>query len=356
MKTNSFPVAAILIALALIFSGCGDGGGGGGSSDETSGIGETPTIIGDKHDDKIVDAGDEPVAGGEPDTGLENEPDDGLLGSGLKEVSSSSEEEISSSSSVVAEPSSSSSEEEISSSSSVVAEPSSSSSEEASSSSSEIAEPSSSSSDEGLCAGFVEGTERMHYGPSGENTMNKPQFCDERDGQKYVYVTIGIQVWMAENLNYAATDSKCYNNTDSNCDIYGRLYNWATATGNVSSSANPSGVKGVCPSGWHLPSYAEWTAFKTAVDPNAGTKLKAISSLWTTNKGTDDYGFSALPGGYSYSAGGFDDYRVYAQFWSSSQSGSSGRSIYMTGGNSSLTGSPENKTYKFSVRCVKDNP
>jgi hypothetical protein len=57
---------------------------------------------------------------------------------------------------------------------------SSSSSEDASSSSSE--EPSSSSSDEGLCAGFVEGTERLHYGPEGKDTKPKPQFCDKRDG------------------------------------------------------------------------------------------------------------------------------------------------------------------------------
>ena len=153
--------------------------------------------------------------------------------------------------------------------------------------SSSSVEPSSSSYG-GLCAGFVNGTEREHYG------RMKEQFCDERDGNKYVYVKIGYQTWLAENLNYNASNSKCYENNDENCVTYGRLYNWNTA-------------RNVCPIGWHLPSQAEWNVMTAYVGGAniEGKKLKA-TSVWNWNSngnGTDDYGFSALPGG-----GGYYDY------------------------------------------------
>ncbi|MCL2101916.1 MAG: hypothetical protein FWH22_09430, partial [Fibromonadales bacterium] len=130
-------------------------------------------------------------------------------------------------------------------------------------------------------------------------------FMDNRDDQIYKWVIIGSQVWMAENLNYNASGSLCHDNSTSNCDTYGRLYNWNTAMSNAASSnATPSGVQGVCPQGWHLPSDAEWGILVKYVDPNwtsdswdgnvSGTKLKANSSLWLFGgAGTDDHGFSA---------------------------------------------------------------
>jgi uncharacterized protein (TIGR02145 family) len=166
----------------------------------------------------------------------------------------------------------------------------------------------------------------------GEEYDPATQFCDERDGNIYKWKLIEgtggySKVWMAENLSYAADGSKCVAAGTSasgtlvdeggRCGTYGRLYNWATAMDNAASSdATPSGVQGVCPEGWHLPSDAEWTALKTVVGTDPGKKLKASSSLWSTNAGTDDYGFSALPGGNGGSSGSFGSVGRFGLWWS----------------------------------------
>jgi uncharacterized protein (TIGR02145 family) len=126
-------------------------------------------------------------------------------------------------------------------------------------------------------------------------------FVDSRDNKMYRTVKIGSQTWMAENLNYSSYNSLCYSNSVGYCDNYGRLYTWAAAMANAAgSSASPSGVKGVCPTGWHLPSNDEWAALVNAAGDVtvAGKRLKANSDLWSGGgKGVDAYGFSALPGG-----------------------------------------------------------
>jgi uncharacterized protein (TIGR02145 family) len=133
------------------------------------------------------------------------------------------------------------------------------------------------------------------------------------EGQTYKTVVIGIQTWMAENLNYAVDGSKCLSNSESNCNIYGRLYNWSTAMGfapscnsSVCSSQIQSPHRGICPVGWHIPSREEWNMLSSYVQNNSGCsscdakKLKATSGWNSNGNGTDDYGFSALPGGNSY--------------------------------------------------------
>jgi uncharacterized protein (TIGR02145 family) len=156
---------------------------------------------------------------------------------------------------------------------------------------------------------------------------------------------------MNRNLNYNASGSKCYDNNEANCAIYGRLYNWATA-------------KTVCPSGWHLPSNAEWNVLMKFVNPSctdnsncagAGTKLKATSGWFEPDNGEDTYGFSALPGGRGLSGGSFYGVGGYGYWWSASEKDSDiayGRDMYdylddVHWGN-------YDKNYMFSVRCLQD--
>lgn len=87
-------------------------------------------------------------------------------------------------------------------------------------------------------------------------------FVDARDGQTYEAVEIGGQCWMKQNLNWAGHtngNSFCFNDDPANCATLGRLYDWPAAmNGATQSAANPSGVQGSCPEGWHIPSDAEW--------------------------------------------------------------------------------------------------
>jgi len=166
------------------------------------------------------------------------------------------------------------------------------------------------------CVGFLRGTTRMHEG------KEKKQFCDPRDGTKYVYVDIGKQTWMAENLKHSAGGKmgRCAQNKSENCKTYGRLYTLDEMFCSEGCEyeqwgvANPKdhSINLACPVGWHLPSNTELEELLAYVDPNfvagtealgtgknsAGTKLKATSWGTGANTGTDDYGFSGLPGGY----------------------------------------------------------
>jgi len=142
--------------------------------------------------------------------------------------------------------------------------------------------------------------------------QEKGTFTDPRDKKTYKTVKIGKQTWMAENLNFNAEGSKCYNNEEENCQKYGRLYNWNTA------------MK-VCPKGWHLPSKDEWQTLVDFAGGNeiAGKKLKT-SSGWKEvdkemNNGDDTFGFAALPGGGCYSSGNFVYVENRGNWWSATK-------------------------------------
>ena len=164
---------------------------------------------------------------------------------------------------------------------------------------------------------------------------------DPRDGQTYRTVKIGSQTWMAQNLNYKTDSSFCYKDDTSNCTKYGRFYNFAVAVGKSESECGkdkacrlPLGdIQGVCPSGWHLPSMAEWDSLIAAVggDSIAGKVLKSSygwekdeERSFNSGNGSDEYSFSVLPTGcrHAWSMGvDYVDEGKKSRFWTSSISG-----------------------------------
>ena len=254
-------------------------------------------------------------------------------------------------------------------------------------------EPESSGSEDVESSGSGEGSSASVPGGSSDAStydVVTGTLTDSRDGQTYRTVKIGDQVWMAENLNYAYTGvpyrfyeeyfdetytsdstSWCYDNDPANCAKYGRLYTWAAAMDSVGEwSTNGKGcgyygkicsptypVRGVCPKGWHLPSYDEWDALSTAVggSSTAGTKLKFVTGWSDSGNGTDTFGFSALPAGLRYRIGDYDYEGDYANFWSSTEGGN--LDAYTMGlyyGDDNVNLNYGLKNFGFSVRCLKD--
>jgi uncharacterized protein (TIGR02145 family) len=176
-------------------------------------------------------------------------------------------------------------------------------------------------------------------------------------------VTIGTQIWAAENLNCDVEGSKCYGDDPANCNTYGRLYDWSTAMG-FASSCNSTTCsnqvqtkhKGICPSGWHIPSNAEWTALTDYVggSSTAGSKLKATSGWYNNRNGTDDYGFSALPGGDGNSGGSFSGVGRYGVWWSATDYPHDAISRDMNYDSGSVFNFDDKKSNLFSVRCLQD--
>jgi len=175
----------------------------------------------------------------------------------------------------------------------------------------------------------------------------KNSFTDARDGNAYKTVKLNKQTWMAENLNYNANGSKCYDNSESNCQKYGKLYDWLTA---IES----------CPSGWHLPSNAEWQVLVDFAgdDEYAGYILKA-SSGWNdyngeSGNGVDAVGFSALPGG-SGNSDGYFNIGDGNSWWSATEHDSTAAYIRIIGYNSANVNRYDSDKSNFSsVRCVQD--
>lgn len=205
-------------------------------------------------------------------------------------------------------------------------------------------------------------------------------FTDPRDGNVYQTITIGTQVWMAENLRYlpsvvgSATGSSTTpyyyvygfegtNVTDAkataNYTTYGVLYNWPAAmAGSASSTANPSGVQGVCPTGWHLPSDAEWMQLTNYLggDYVAGGKLKETGTThWNSpNVGaTNETGFTALPGGYRVQVGAFYDIGKVGYWWSATAFSTNNAYYWHIGYSTGGIGRDFNPDeVGFSVRCI----
>ncbi len=198
----------------------------------------------------------------------------------------------------------------------------------------------------------------------------------------YNTVTIGTQLWMAENLKTTkyndgtpipnVTDNTAwaalttgafsdYNNTPANSTIYGRLYNWYAVDNNAATKVASNGGKNVCPTGWHVPTDAEWTTLTTYLggESVAGGKLKETGTThWLSpNTGaTNETGFTALPGGNRYGDGSFDNIGGDGNWWSSTEYSTTTPAWYrlMHYSGATVYRGYNDKQSGFSVRCVRD--
>jgi len=218
---------------------------------------------------------------------------------------------------------------------------------------------------------------RCLQGPSdvSSSSIARGSFTDERDGEVYEWVKIGTQKWIAKNMNYTTQygKSKCFgedgivrsknseNNITlsddeikTNCNRYGRLYNW-------------TGAMSACPTGWHLPNNDEWTTLSESAGGKkfAGTELKATSGwnlhITVLHPGADTYGFAALPGGSAFDGGSafaFEKLGERGEWWSASQRNeASAYTWYMEDGSRAVGGGelPSTKeTRLYSIRCLQD--
>jgi len=209
------------------------------------------------------------------------------------------------------------------------------------------------------------------------------------DGNFYKTVLIGDQEWMAENLRVSRDAAGnnisryCYDDDPDLCDLYGGLYTWHTVmNGQSSSSSSPSGVQGICPTGWHVPSDAEWTELvnyvvsqgfpNSCVVNGAGNALKSCRQVssplggdcdtsehprWNsddTRHGFDEFGFSALPGGCRENDGSFYYLGTHGYWWSSTEGSSlDAWARYMRRSYGAVHRYFTNKTFGFSLRCIR---
>ncbi|MGE5681483.1 MAG: FISUMP domain-containing protein [Bacillota bacterium] len=182
-------------------------------------------------------------------------------------------------------------------------------------------------------------------------------------GQTYHTVAIGNQCWFKENLNVGTIipavqeqtnnqviEKSCYDDNPSSCTTYGGLYQWDEALQYKKSSGT---VKGICPTGWHIPSEKEFIELRTAVN-NDGNSLKALGEGIGEGEGTNKSGFSALMAIGNYNGMWYSQHT--SCFWSSTEYNySDGVDMYLGLHYSPVYIGNESKTYGFSVRCIKDN-
>jgi uncharacterized protein (TIGR02145 family) len=196
--------------------------------------------------------------------------------------------------------------------------------------------------------------------PPGDNVPATITYA----GKTYHTVKIGSQYWLKENLdvgtmiqgidtakNNGIIEKYCYNNDTNNCNTYGGLYQWNEA---MQYTTMP-GTKGICPSGWHIPTKAEFETLIAAVDSN-GNALKAIGQGTDAGAGTNTSGFSALLAGFRNLTASFNDLGSNTFFWSSTEDNATSAfsmALYYINSNIYFNYYPD-KEYGFSVRCVKD--
>lgn len=171
-------------------------------------------------------------------------------------------------------------------------------------------------------------------------------FLDTRDGKTYKTVKIGNQLWMAENLNYdAGSGSWVYDDSLSNAEVYGRLYDWEIALD-------------ACPDCWHLPSDEDWQTLIHYLGENVGGKMRTTDTIYwdSPNEGaTNSSGFSALPGGLRCNGGcTYFGKGLWGTFWSSTNIDTTYAWRVTLHENNEIERTYGDKLVAKSVRCLRD--
>jgi len=233
---------------------------------------------------------------------------------------------------------------------------------------------------------YAENSEGLSYGAEINFTTLSTTSCPGvptviYGGQVYNTVLIGSQCWMKENLNIgimingnddqtnnSIIEKYCYNNNTSNCDIYGGLYKWDEMMQYVTTE----GTQGICPTGWHIPTDAEWCTLANVVDAgtipcntsawigiDAGDNLKETGTdHWGSgNAGNNSSGFTALPAGRLDWPGAFYYWHYQTNFMTSTEWSPNSNTNWVWGLSYSLSLICHTTHYKidgYSVRCVKN--
>jgi uncharacterized protein (TIGR02145 family) len=184
-------------------------------------------------------------------------------------------------------------------------------------------------------------------------------------GLTYNTAAIGNQCWLKENLNIGTMingnqnefdngiiEKYCYNNDTANCATFGAYYQWNEAM----QYRSTEGIKGICPTGWHIPTNNEFTTLMSAVNNN-GNDLKDLGQGSDLGAGTNASGFSAILSGFRQTDGTFYPIGYYSNFWGSTRTDTLksfgisltnyDNSVYL-GGNASVG-------YGLSIRCINDS-
>jgi uncharacterized protein (TIGR02145 family) len=193
-------------------------------------------------------------------------------------------------------------------------------------------------------------------------------------GKTYNTFAIGEQCWLKENLdvgtringaleqtNNSIIEKYCYGDLDANCTTYGGFYQWAEAVqykNGATNTSSPSSaftgnIQGICPTGWHIPTYTEFQDLQNTVS-NISNALKAIGQ----GTGTNTSGFSALLAGYRYYGPppSFSNNGLNTYFWSSKQGSDLQANSMLLNYNTNIDINNHTKTMGTSIRCLNDLP
>lgn len=217
-----------------------------------------------------------------------------------------------------------------------------------------------------LCMGDVD---QSHIPNNNQFLICTDSLTDGRDGKKYATVKIGSQCWMKENLNLGTMipgtadqanngiyEKYCYNNLESNCLLYGGLYQWTE----MMQYTSVQKAQGICPTGFHIPSDGEWSSLVSFLggDSVAGGKLKETGFLFWNSPNTganNESGFSARGSGNRIGSGTFLNIQTESKLWSSTYHNTNSawyRNLYNT--NPWVFQNNHGKNNGLSVRCLRN--